>query len=308
VASSVAIIVNPNARRLRKDPGLVERIRELAGGRAEVHVTGTLDDLGRAVEAVKDAERVILCGGDGTLMSGVTALYRAKLRVPELALAPAGTVATVARNWGQRAGPLETVERVLDDALRPRAVERPSLSIVEHDGTTRVGFQFGTGLVARFFDRYYSSGALGYAAAARIVGRVFVGSFVADAYSRSVLDPLPCVVSVDGQSLAPRAYSLIFSAVVRDAGLHMLVAHRAGEDPDRPHLVASALPPRQLGPQAPRVFVGKPLRGSDCFDDLVQSFKVDFGGGGGPYVLDGDVFHSQSVEVRAGPRIAVVTV
>lgn len=253
------------------------------------------------------AERVVLCGGDGTFMAGVTALADAGFDpLPELVFAPGGTVATVAKNLGQRRGLLDAVRAATGDASALSRVVQPTLSVAEAGGPRRIGFIFGTGLVARFFQRYYAGGAGGYRAAARIVARVFVGSFVSDAYSRSILDPLPCTLAVDGRELSPRAYSLVVSSVVRDLGLHMLVTHRAAEDPERPHLVASPLSARALGPQAPRVLFGRRLRGEGCFDDLVRELRLRFPDGPGPYVLDGDLLRAEEVTVTAGPRIAVL--
>jgi diacylglycerol kinase (ATP) len=122
-----------------------------------------------------------------------------------------------------------------------------------------------------------------------------------------VLDPLPCRLTVDGRTHAPQAYSLIVSSVLTTVGLGIRVTHRASEDPLRPHLVASSLPARKLGPQAPRALLGLPLRGLDGFDDLVRSFTVRFAGSG-PYVFDGDLFQAHEIQVSAGPRIAVVRV
>lgn len=308
--SPVHIILNARAGRLAKDPALLARITELSRGRARVWVTRDLAGLDSAARAIADqpCEAVVLCGGDGTFMAGVTAVVHASADrpLPAFALAPAGTVASVARNWGESEDALSIVERVLSEepsSIRPR----PTLRIEERHGATRVGFTVGTGLVARFFERYYEAGAGGHGSALRIVARIFAGSLVGDAYSRSVLEPLPCALTVDGVLGAPRAYSLIVCSVLRDLGLHMLVTYRGGEDPERPHLVASALSTRKLGPQAPRALLGKPLRGRQAFDGLVGRFEVEFPNGRGPYVLDGDMFQSSAIEVRAGPVIRVIT-
>lgn len=303
------VVVNANAAAFAADPGLAARVEGAAGPAARVWVTRSLDDLRECALAMKQAgvERVVFCGGDGTFMAGLSALVAAGLDpLPELSFAPGGTVATVAKNLGQRRPLLDCVAEATRSGSRIRAFEHPTLCLQEDAGVTRVGFIFGTGLVARFFQRYYRTGAGGYAAAARIVARVFVGSFVADAYSRSVLDPLPCVLTVDGSELAPRAWSLVVSSVVKDLGLHMLVTHRAAEDPLRPHLVASPLSVRALGPQAPRVLLGKRLLGSDNFDDLVGEAVLRFPDGPGPYVLDGDLFSAREVRLSAGPRIRVL--
>lgn len=287
------------------------RVESLVSGRARLWVTRDVEELAETVTQIAElgARRVILCGGDGTFMSGVTALQRVfpSRDMPSVIFAPAGTVATVAKNFGHRSDLLSTIQRAVATGALPPSMERPTLRIAEQGGETRIGFMFGTGLVARFFDRYYAAGGDGYGTAARIVARIFVGSVVGDAYSQSVLEPLPCTVSVEGRELEPRGYSLIMSSVVKNLGLHMLVNYRAGEDPERPHLVASPLGTRQLGPQAPRVLLGRPLAGEGIFDDLVQSFTVRFPGEDGPYVLDGDVLRAREVTVSAGPRVRVIT-
>jgi hypothetical protein len=243
-------------------------------------------------------------------MEGVTALARVfgEHHLPRVALVPGGTVATVARNWGTAGDPLEVLERLLRERDRLVFTPRPTLRVEgTTDGATesRIGFMFGTGLVASFFDVYYARGARGYAGAASIVARIFVESFFDGPLARRVLEPLPLTIEVDKRRLGPDRWSLVCAAVVRDLGIHMLVNYRAGEDPLRPHLVASALSSRQLGPRAPLVLAGKSIGGRDHFDDLVGEFVVRFPDGPGPYVLDGDVLRASSVRVSAGPVIHV---
>ena len=309
----IDLVVNPNARRYQAEPGLVAEVRRVAAGHAVLHLTRDLGELDRvcATLAERGSDLVILSGGDGSLMAAVTALARAfgAERIPPVAPIPGGTAGTVARNWGVAGDPVSCLERLLS---RPhRIVERPTLRVCgEGEGPNgrveRVGFIVGTGLVARFFELYYERGAPGYAGAARMVARIFAESFVGGPFARRVLDPLPCTLTLDGHELAPRAWSLVCVAVVRNLGIHMLVNHRAAEDPHRPHLVASPLPARGLGPLAPWVLAGRPLPGADNVDalcgEIVLRFPAD-----GPYVLDGELLGASRVTVTAGPRLSVVT-
>lgn len=307
-ASTPAFIVNRNAGRFRRDPGLEERVRR-AASRGTVFATATKEELDSAARAALElgASPVVLCGGDGTYLAGVTALSRAAggAPLPPIALGRAGTVSIVAKNWGAARDIVATVRAVAEQPAALRYTPRPTLS-VESDGVTRVGFTFGTGLVANFFDEYDKASPGGLSSALAIVVRVFADSLRGGGYATKILGPLPCCVSVDGRTLAPSAWSLVLCSVLRDVGLHMLVTYRAGEDPTRPHLVASPLSPRALGPQWPLVALGKRLLGPDNFDDLVGSFRIDFPERG-PYVLDGDTFHARAVTVSAGPRILVAT-
>ena len=100
----IDVVVNANARLHATRPGLLDRMRRLALGTATVHATTTLDELDATARSLAErgSDLVILSGGDGTFMAGVTALARAfgEARLPRIGLVPSGTVATVARNWG----------------------------------------------------------------------------------------------------------------------------------------------------------------------------------------------------------------
>jgi len=209
----------------------------------------------------------------------------------------------VARNWGMRGDEGAYAERIVRAAASERAkmTKRPTLQVEDEDGPCRVGFIFGAGLVANFFDAYYEAGSLGYSAAAGIVARVFVGSFYGGRFASRVLDPVPCRLIVDGEPIQSRAFSLVAASVVRDLGLHMRVLYRAAERVDRFHLVASPLRAPELGPQLPRVLLGRRLRGKDHVDRLADDAELSFTSGRGSYVLDGDVFSTSRVRVRPGP-------
>ncbi len=313
------LLVNPRARRHGVSPRLLVDLRRTASGRARVVATESLEMLDEAARSLaKDStELVVLSGGDGTHMAGLTAVARAfhaagERPLPRFALLPAGTVSTVASNWGSRGDPMKLLDRALDPGCP--STTRPTLRVrsTNRDGTRatteeRLGFIFGTGLVARFFDLYYAAGARGLGTAAQLTARIFLSSLHGGALARTVLTPLPCSLEVDGVRLAPEAWSLVTAAVVRDLGLHMLVTHRAGESLHNPHLVASPLGPTQLGPRAFRVLAGRPIGGAGAFDDLFTSFTLRFPGGApGPFVLDGDVFRANEVTVSAGPPIEVL--
>ncbi len=313
----IDVIVNTTARLHRTRPDLLARMKRLANGKAVVHPTASLADLDAAVAAIaaRGSERVVFSGGDGTFMAGVTALSRAfgDAPWPEVAFLPGGTVATVARAWSAKSavGGGDLADRLARLIASPGVpIARSTLRVRAERGERceeRIGFIFGTGLVAGFFDRYYAEGGRGLAGAARIVARIFVESFWGGAYARSVLDPMPCTIEVEGTALDPEAFSLVCAAVVKDLGLHMEVTYRAGEDPSRVHLVASPLSARQLGPRAPLVLAGRSIGGPEHFDALVRDFAVRFPGGAeGRYVLDGDILRADVVRVSAGPVLRVI--
>lgn len=338
MAGEVFVIVNANARRFVEARSLLVDLDRLVEGRATMRVTRSRAELGAAARDARaaGAGTIVLCGGDGSYGAGVTAAAEAwgEAPLPAFAFAPGGTVGTVARSLGVRApGPaFDGIARVLHTCVSGKAkhVETATL-LVESDaaegGTRRVGFIFGTGLVASFFELYdpraaeaeraalrgepiveAPSGGGGTGAAAKIVARVFAESFVGGPYARRVLEPLPCEVTVDGVRLPWPGSSLVVVSVLRDLGLGMRVTHRGGEDPARPHVVVSGLPPRKLGPRMPRVLRGQPIGGppEPHFDDLAHELVVVFPEHPGPFVVDGDLRIARRVVVRAGPKVSVV--
>jgi diacylglycerol kinase family enzyme len=325
MSSRVDLILNRHARHLGGDGAirraLVGAAREVG---ASVHETGTLSELEAAAQTIasRGSKRIVLAGGDGSYMAGVTALVRAfgDRALPPIALAPGGTVGTVARNWSgtSRGWGANSAARIIHAAARGEGavLRRPTLRVRDDRGKDLVGFMFGAGLVAGFFDEYYAAPAQGYATAARIVGQVFVQSFVGGPPAKRVLDPVSARLTVDAREAEPRSFSLVLASVIRDVGLHMLVTPRAGETAGAFHVVASALGPRELGPQMPRVLAGVRLQGRGHVDvPAARELTLRFDGatperdasGERAYVLDGDVLRAREVRVSAGPAIDVVS-
>lgn len=359
------VIVNRRARGLRDDgPLLAEQCR--ARATAVVIETRTLEELDAAARRVAAAPApVVLGGGDGSHGAGITALARAfaaarpraRDELPPIALAPGGTVNTVAKGWGMRGDAVAYTRRLLAsvEASAAARTRRPTLRVVGrrnrglndvagsdaraadadaganarvdadartanagaganaraadegsgNDDDARVGFIFGAGLVARFFELYDAKGAPGLATAAGITARVFAGSFVGGELARRVLMPASCTLFVDGAPIAEDRLSLLCASVVEDVGLGLRLTYRAGESFARFHVVGTALAPRALGPQMTRVLRGLPLRGA-CVDALAASVELRFPAGTGAYVVDGELVRGDRVEVRAGPVLEVL--
>jgi diacylglycerol kinase (ATP) len=309
-ARRVDLVLNRVARHLKKDDGLAE---VLAGAAREagvtLHETRSVGDLARLAGdlASRGTDAVVLAGGDGSYMAGTSALARAfGERLPPVAFAPGGTASTVLRNWGYE-GPMHAyARRVVLAAARGggRITMRPTLRVRDDAGRDALGFIFGAGLVASFFDAYYASPVQGYGGAAAIVARIFAGSFVGGELARRILEPVPMSLTVDGRECDKKAFSLVAASVVRNLGLHMMLLYRAAEANDAVHIVASPLGARALGPQMPRVLRGQRLRGEGHVDTLAKAAILRFAGEGpGAYVLDGELLRACEVRVGPGPLI-----
>ena len=327
--ASIVTIVNRRARRLGGQGATSRPLLDVLRARRQgvrVVETSTLAELETAAEEIarEVPDAVILAGGDGSYMAGVTALARAFVdagrgeeALPAIGFAPGGTVSTVARNWGFKGGGLLSgggdaaryASRLVDAIARGRASSRarPTLRVTD-DHATRIGFIFGAGLVSRFFEVYDEDGARGYGGAAKIVGRIFAGSFTHGRLAQRVLTPVPCELEVDGVRAPFDRTSLVCASVVKNLGIGMRLLYRAGESHERFHVVASALGPARLGPQLPLVLAGRPLFGKGRVDTLAGSLTLHFPERDGAYVLDGELVRAERVDVTPGPVLRILSV
>ena len=311
----VDLIVNANAGRLLRSPRLAAALGTAARAEgAHVHETRTHGELDAAAHVIasRGTAGVLLAGGDGSVASGLTALARAfaGAPLPPVALIPAGTFCTIARNYGVRGDPVAWTRRAARALGQGTAVVRlgATLRVRDDRGDERVGMIFAGGLVVRFFELYDGATRPGVAAAARIALGLFAGSLVGSAEARRVLDPTPCAITVDDRAHAATAWSFVLASTVRDVAPHMRVAYRAesqGIWGHGFHVVASGLPARALGPQLLRVLRGEPLVGEPRVDALAEHLALSLGEVGA-YVLDGDRFAARDVHVASGPAVPIV--
>lgn len=263
------------------------------------HSLAALGDAARVLHDRKTSVLVV-CGGDGTLMRCLSAIAQAFQpgSLPTFVHCHTGTVGNVPRNLGYQRNPRTLLDAVLHSptALRQRSV--PTLRVTT-EAETFTAFSFGAGMVATFIQHYDSRGG-GLSTALQLALQTFVGAFTRSAFTERMLRTTACRLSVNGGTLEPAAYSLIVSATVPSLGLGTRVTYQGGQDPQRPHLVASTQTAWDLGKQWPRTWRGVPLRGAGSVDALVNNFQVSFDVPSA-IVLDGDVTLAREVRVEAGP-------
>jgi diacylglycerol kinase family enzyme len=305
--TKLAVVVNANARGVRRAPGLVQRLRAVLGALGEVVVTHTSAELTDCARhfAEDGVDLVAACGGDGTNLATVTELVRAYVpdELPRIAMLRGGTVNTIARNLGIGGRPEELLARLVV-ALRSGRVATFEQDLLSVDG--RYGFLFASLMGARFLEAYYH-GAMtpGPASAALLAVRTAASSLVQGPFAGALFAPTPIALTVDGEQLPDARYRLLVASVVPDVGIGMRVAWRAGREPRRFHLVASGISTTSMALQLPRVITGQPLDGEPHVDRLATRVRVRFDA---PlsYTLDGDLFAARELDLAIGPRIRVV--
>ena len=305
--TKLAVVVNSNARGVRRAPGLVQRLRAVVGDLGEVVVTHTPAELTECARrcAADGVDLVAICGGDGTNLATLTELVHAygADRLPRLALLRGGTVNTIAGNLGIRGRPEELAARLVV-AVRGGHIATFDQDLLTVDG--RYGFLFASLMGARFLEAYYrNSMTPGPAWAALLAVRTAASSLVQGPFAGWLFAPTATELIVDGERLPDARYRLLVASVVPDVGIGMRVAWQAGQKARHFHLIASGISTTSMALQLPRVVTGRPLAGAPHVDRLATRVQVRFAA---PlsYTLDGDLFRAETLDLAIGPRIAIV--
>ena len=300
-------LVNPQSGRLKRDSQLFAKIAEVCSGRVELRAVDSPDLLNQAVRDLPRGPHleVGILGGDGTHMRVMSALNEARgpEQLPLLVSIPFGTVNTTHRRWNRKGSPLQVLATWL--GREPMVLRRqPTLAITLNGHTRLIGCTVGTGLVAQFFEAYERAGG-GAAAAIQIATQSFFGSFISSEFSRTIMRPTQCAITVDGKPIEPTHFSLVVSSVFKNVGLNIKVTYRAGNAEDKIALVTSSLPASKLGPQFWRVLTGRALKDPQGVDCLTREWSVGFRDHG-PLIIDGDRFDVEFATVRPGPVWSVL--
>lgn len=308
------VIVNPHAARLGRGSSLRDIVHRIAP-RGRTHVTPDERALERvAGELVaKGPERpVLLAGGDGTTMLGLSALFRASGgTLPPVGILPGGTVNTVLANIAgrpKRAPFFRELARDIETG-RARRIAHATLRIDVDDRPPFIGFIVGAGLVSSFFNHYEKHGARGQGAALGIVLRIFASALVKGSFARSILTPVDYALGLDGAPPVPKSLSLVVASVLGDLGLSMRVTPRAGRRSDAFQVVATTLEPRALALRVLDVLRGRAFveaHDPDGIDREVRDLELVLPKTHPTFVLDGDRIRAGRLRVSVGPEVTLI--
>jgi diacylglycerol kinase family enzyme len=303
----VGVLVNGNAKKAKRDPALVARLRRRLPAEC-VQVTADVSEVAPALEALvaQQLDALVLVGGDGTMAGTLTALLTGwdPEKLPAIVPSRGGTVNTVATSLGARGTPEQTVDALLrGDPFRE---ERRAVVRVSADGGAPVsGFLFINGVGARFLELYYHDSPMGPRGALSVLSRLAGSALVGGPLARGVFEPFEAEVVVDGMSLDARHFTVIGAAGVRHIGLGFPVFHSAGRDPERIHLVTTNARPAEIALALPALRAGAPVRALSHRAAKRVELRL-----AAPlaWTIDADFFPPATrLEIEAGPALGVPT-
>lgn len=294
------VVVNPAAGRRRRERGGMKRLGQVVGARGTIAETPDLASMVASIAEARAAgvDTIAIHGGDGTNLHVLTAIANAwrGLPWPRIVLLAGGSVNTAARNLDADDDATRRLARLLaTDA--PGALRMPLLRV-----NGRVGFMFGSQVVARVLDAYYA-GRTGPTGCVLLAARIVSSAVVGGRFARSLLEPEPVELEVDGEPIGTLAVRGLMACVVPAPAVGLRITPRAGED-GAFHLVATEQSPERLVRELPRLWAGLPVR-SMAVDVLARHATLTFGRGG-RYTLDGDLFAARKVQLSATEPVTIL--
>lgn len=303
MASKPGVLLNTNARRVQRDPDLVDRLKRLASPQ-RVRLTSGPEEVGPALEALLalGIDALLIVGGDGTMAGTLTPLLRrfAAEDVPVIVPTRGGTVNTIATSLGARGAPDRTLGRLLEQGA-PTARLLAPVRVVADAGEPVYGFIFANGAGARWLELYYTDSRMGARGAAALVARVVASALVGGGLARRVFAPFEADLVVDGETIARRRFTAMAASGVRDIGLGFTPFRSAGSDPERIHLATTDAGPARLALELPALRAG--WSGS-CLDHYSTHRSLVRTPAPRPWSLDADGFPpARHLEIGAGPAL-----
>jgi diacylglycerol kinase family enzyme len=304
VTAHPGVLINANARCVRRDPGLVERLRRLASPERVV-LTTRLDEVGPALAALLDCgiDALALVGGDGTFPHTLTQLLdgRDPGALPAILPTRGGTVNTIAHSLGARGKPDASLARLLRGELSER---RRATVCVSADGMAPVfGFLFVNGVGVRFLELYYA-GATGPAGAFAVVARLSGSALVSGPLARRTFAPFEAELEVDGERIGQRHFTVIGASGVRHLGLGFAPFYSAGSDPERIHLAITGASAARIVSDLPALRAGGRGRSLTHFPCRRATLRLS-----SPlaWSLDAEMFPpARELAIGAGPALRIL--
>ena len=298
------VLINANARCVRRDPELVARLRRIASGERTA-LTTRLDEIGPALASLLDRgiDALALVGGDGTFPHTLTLLLdgRDPSALPAILPTRGGTVNTIARSLGARGKPDESLARL----LRGELCERPHAPVsVSADGAPPVfGFLFVNGVGVRFLELYYA-GRTGAAGAFSVVARLSGSALASGPLARATFAPFAAELEVDGERVDQRHFTVIAAAGVRHIGLGFAPFYSAGSDPERIHLASTGASAVRLVRDLPALRAGARGRSLAHYPCRLATLRL-----AAPlaWSLDAELFPpARELAIGAGPALRIL--
>lgn len=286
----ISVVLNPRARKLRRNPRLTDTLRSVVGDLGDVALPHGEEALRTwATQFLeRGGRRLAICGGDGTAHKVLTAIDQlGRPEDLEVMLLHGGTMNTIARSMGHRGKPADQLAAWVEELRggpRLTRVERAPLRI---EG--RTGFLFGIGIVPRFIEAYESGPEPSPGIAALTLTRAVASAFTGGDFAKRFFRGIDAHVEGDGIIWPTRSWRILTAGAVRNIGLDFKPFPGVATNPGHMHAFATASSPMGFAKDLIPLRLGKPARDPKAHDQVCRRLLLR---ADEPlrYNLDGDLY------------------
>jgi diacylglycerol kinase family enzyme len=305
----VAVIVNKNAKKVRRGSVSLERLKSIGSKNADFYFTESLENLQTALDVIKEKsyDYIGVLGGDGSLHQLISCLLQKynPEKVPALLILKGGTMDNIAASIGLKGNCYDIIKRI------SLSIESDQTPAIIHRYTMRVDnqycFIFGTGLTTNILKEAYSGREKGLLSNLKTIAKAVIHS-ISEPKVGSMFEKLEADVTVDGSAIPFKRITGLISGTVEQVGMGFKLLARANERDNAFHVIITGLSPLAIVAHINYMRKGRkyshPLHFDETANDLQFKSTKSF-----LYTMDGDLYESNGcLRVSVGPKVPLVIV
>ena len=305
--SGIGVVVNPHSKQYKDNPEKMKRLGFIVGDRGDFASTQDLRDIRGVAERFKerDIDILALSGGDGTNHRTLTTFLQVygNKPLPKIALLRGGTLNTVAYSCGVRGTPEKNISNLLFKYHEDEEFETTQVTLMKINDY--YGFIWGCGVIYRFMDSYYQLGPASPLNAAWILAHAIGSAVINGRFACRMFERMAGEVRVNGRSWPFKNYSAIYAGSVKYLGLNFRVFYHA-QDPAKFHAVGFSMPPRNVLPYVPMMFLGRPSGCPNLQEEAATEMVIELAEPQS-YTIDGDMHEPvDRFVITTGPQLTVI--
>ena len=307
--NKIGIIINPNAKRIRRSrKNLTELLRSIGGATVTVEETSSIEEIPLKLQIFRRNRILVIaiCGGDGTIHQVLTQIINiwGEKNIPDILILPLGTMNNVARTLGMRGkGPavLKRLIKSLDSGKDLRTEVRYTMKI-----ENRYCFLFGAGFTSHFLDAVYSGSEKGVVQNWKVIGGALKDIFTSPD-GGPLFKPLEADITYNNVKVPFKRITGILSGTVEHIGMGFKPMPDATK-PGSFQAIISGMKPGEFLKNLNRLRTGReikhPMHINTCAKVLSIHASVPF-----RYTMDGDMYSCEGdLKVKLGPGINLVRI
>lgn len=306
----IAVFSNRRSRQNRLRPHLLEELKEAYTDQADFFEPEDMLALRR--DARKVLERgyryLAINGGDGTNHQVLTAFGEVSegRSLPRISLLRGGTMNNVTDSLKIRGTPMSILGQLcatVASGSQPKLTRRAMLRVADGEAE-RLGFIFGTGLMANFLKAYYASGETSPRTAAWMAAKVCASVAMKGAIYRQLSNKENHTIHIDNELWIEKHLFSLMCATTEEVGLGLSPFTNAGRNPDRFCALAIEGPLLSIVAALPAIWCASPMTMRGFEERLPQQLTVQL-----PrkfdYSIDGDLYVAERICLSMGPVLAL---